>query len=169
MKCVNHFEKDATSLCNYCGKSLCSDCQAQINNETYCKGCVSIKMGQVKKEERSPILAGMLSFIIGGLGQIYNGQVGKGLLILFTSWLIIPYIIGIVDAYNTANKINRGEIITKKRTGCLITVVIGVIIFWIAVFFFALVAVITIPNLMKARIAANEKAVQNAASKNYGD
>ena len=106
MKCVNHLDKEAVAVCNHCGKSICSDCQVELKRESYCKDCLEIKLGQEKKEERSPALAAILSFVIGGLGQIYNGQIGKGILILFTSWLIIPWIIGIVDAYKTANKIN---------------------------------------------------------------
>jgi len=73
-------------------------------------------------------LAAVLSFFIVGLGQIYNGQIGKGigLIILYAvilaSWLIqfdirliatpmliAMWIYGIYDAYKTAQKINAGE------------------------------------------------------------
>ncbi len=69
-------------------------------------------------------LAAVLSFLFTGLGQIYNGQIGKGLAfivpgivfavtILFLVGLILYpvfWIYNIYDAYNTAKKINAGEI-----------------------------------------------------------
>jgi len=168
MKCVNHLEKDATVVCNHCGKSLCPDCFAQIEGQNYCKDCLAIKQGGVKKEERSAVLAAILSFVISGLGQIYNGQIGKGLLIFFTSWLIIPWVIGIIDAYQTASKINRGEKTFKKRTGCLIAFVATIVVFWISVFFLMLLAAIAIPNLLRARMTANEQAAE-ATLKNISE
>ena len=56
---------------------------------------------------KNPGLAAVLSVIIPGAGQCYNGQIGKGLLFFFTAWLIIPWIWAIFDAYNSANRINR--------------------------------------------------------------
>ncbi len=69
---------------------------------------------------KSPGLAAVLSFFFCGLGQIYNGQILKGLILLvayFISWLMMYIIIGfittpilwiwgIVDAYRKAQKIN---------------------------------------------------------------
>lgn len=156
MKCVNHLEKDALAICNYCGKSICSECFVEIKGEAYCKDCLPVKIGQVKKEERSPALAAILSFIIAGLGQIYNGQIGKGLLIFFTCWLIIPWVIGIFDAYSTAKKINAGQIMVKSRPGCLIAFIISVVVFTVGVLFIGLLAAIAIPNLLRARMNANE-------------
>lgn len=66
-------------------------------------------------------LAAVLSFFISGLGQIYNGQLIKGFLLIFLNilcwgaflegqgliWLIVLWIIGIVDAYRTSEKINK--------------------------------------------------------------
>lgn len=160
MKCVNHLEKDSVAVCNHCGKSICADCLVEIKGENYCKECVTAKMNKEKKEERSPILAAIMSFVIGGLGQIYNGQIGKGILIFFTAWLIIPWIIGIVDAYKTAKKINEGLITVKSRPGCLIAVIAAVVIFWVGIFFVALLAAIAIPNFLRARMSANEAAVK---------
>lgn len=69
---------------------------------------------------KSPGLAAVLSFFICGLGQIYNGQIVKGLIFLvayvvswFMMWVLIGFITtpilwiwGIVDAYQKAQKIN---------------------------------------------------------------
>lgn len=56
---------------------------------------------------RDPILAAVLSIIIPGGGQVYNHHFIKGILIFATSFLIVPYILGILDAYICARSINR--------------------------------------------------------------
>jgi TM2 domain-containing membrane protein YozV len=61
----------------------------------------------IPHQVKNPGLALLLSIIFPGGGQFYNGHVGKGILILCTFWLIIPYIYGIFDAYSSANRINR--------------------------------------------------------------
>jgi TM2 domain-containing membrane protein YozV len=69
---------------------------------------------------RNPILAAILSFIHAGIGQIYNGQVTKGVIFIVVQainwaltavligWLLLP-IVGlwaIIDAYVTAKRNN---------------------------------------------------------------
>ena len=70
--------------------------------------------------EKSPGLAAVLSFFWAGLGQIYNGEISKGILLLvcygiscvlmavvigfFTTPIL--WIYGMVDAYKTAEKFN---------------------------------------------------------------
>lgn len=69
-------------------------------------------------------LAAVLSFFICGLGQIYNGQIFKGIILIICygiSWLLmyvgigfllvpILWIWGMYDAYRTAEKINRNSL-----------------------------------------------------------
>jgi TM2 domain-containing membrane protein YozV len=69
---------------------------------------------------KNPGLAAVLSFFYMGLGQIYNGQLSKGIafIIAYTiSWLLMFIIIGFIttplmwiygmyDAYKSAEKIN---------------------------------------------------------------
>lgn len=69
---------------------------------------------------KSAGLAAVLSFFINGLGQIYNGQILKGLIIIVVQiingaltliligWipLAIIWVWAIYDAYSVANKIN---------------------------------------------------------------
>ena len=59
---------------------------------------------------RDPILAALLSTVFPGAGQVYNHQFLKGILILVTSWLVIPYFVGIIDAFITARSLNKFEI-----------------------------------------------------------
>ena len=70
---------------------------------------------------RSPILAAVLSLIVAGLGQIYNGQVLKGVLFMIVQlingaltlvligWILMP-VVGLwatIDAYLTAKRNNE--------------------------------------------------------------
>ena len=156
MKCANHLEADAVAICIHCGKSICTDCQVQAKGENYCKDCFLLKAGQTKETNHSPALAAILSFFIPGLGQIYNGQVGKGFLIFFTAWLVIPWVIGIIDAYSNAKKINQGKLEAKSMPGCVIAFAVGVAILMMAFFVLALLAAIAIPNLLRVRTSAND-------------
>jgi len=66
-------------------------------------------------------LSAVLSFFFTGLGQIYNGEIGKGILFIlvqviniilmfviigFVTYFIV-WVWGMVDAYKTAEKLNR--------------------------------------------------------------
>ena len=53
---------------------------------------------------RNPVLAAILSLIVAGLGQIYNGQIGKGVIFIviqlingaltavLIGWLLLPIV-----------------------------------------------------------------------------
>lgn len=161
MRCANHTDRDAIRVCNHCGRSICEECHIEIESENYCKDCVSSKLHHGKSEERSPALAAILSFIVSGTGQFYNGQLGKGIFFFFTSWLIIPWIIGILDAYASAKKINEGKIAAHKRLGCLLAAFVSVFVFWIFVILVAIIAAITIPLSIARKISAQENAAQS--------
>ncbi len=62
---------------------------------------------------KSPGIALLLSLLICGVGQMYNGQVGKGILMLIgciVSWFVflgwIVWIWSMIDAYTTAKQMN---------------------------------------------------------------
>lgn len=71
--------------------------------------------------KKNPGLAAVLSFFFAGLGQIYNGQIGKGVLFIIIQginvllmFVVIGFITypifwiwGMVDAYKNAEKINK--------------------------------------------------------------
>ncbi len=71
---------------------------------------------------KNPGLAAVLSFFYTGLGQIYNGQIGKGILlaalqvvsVILCAFLVgfvttpLLWIYGIYDAYKIAGKLNQG-------------------------------------------------------------
>jgi TM2 domain-containing membrane protein YozV len=69
---------------------------------------------------KNPGLAAILSFFWGGLGQIYNGEIGKGIAFIVVQaintllmWVVIGFITfplvwiwGMDDAYKTAENYN---------------------------------------------------------------
>jgi TM2 domain-containing membrane protein YozV len=69
---------------------------------------------------KSPGLAAVLSFFVPGLGQVYNGQIAKGLFLVFLgflSFLLMAVVVGyllylplwvyaIYDGYRMAERIN---------------------------------------------------------------
>ena len=126
MKCYKHPAKDAIASCSSCNKGVCRDCEVDVEGKIFCKDCVakgSAKKSQASSEEKNPLLALLLSFVLSGLGQIYNGELNKGIILLvayFISWFLTMFFIGccttpvvwlygMYDAYTTAEKINKGE------------------------------------------------------------
>ncbi len=98
---------------------------------------------------KNPALAAILSFLINGLGQVYNGQIGKGILIfviqivnaLLTTVIIgfvtlpIVWIWSIYDAYKVAQKLNeeaaqQAMTNTKPCPQCAERVQIGAKVCW---------------------------------------
>ncbi len=69
----------------------------------------------IRHRQADPMIAGLLSVLIVGTGQIYNRQVGKGLVMFVACWVLwltfgmgwIINIWAIVDAYNVANRNRR--------------------------------------------------------------
>ena len=70
---------------------------------------------------RNPLLAAILSLILAGLGQIYNGQITKGvvfiilqiingaLTVVLIGWVLMPIVSlwAILDAYLVAKRNNE--------------------------------------------------------------
>lgn len=118
------------AVCKKCGKEY------QIENgdnpkkyQCDCGGNLkTIKIQGESYKRKEPILSLILSFFIPGLGQIYNGQTERGIILLiaaFVSAFLILFLIGIAlylavwvfsmyDAFISAKKINNGEPVNKK-------------------------------------------------------
>ncbi|MBH25377.1 MAG: hypothetical protein CMH57_13180 [Myxococcales bacterium] len=59
--------------------------------------------GEREEEERgSPWLPAGLSLVMPGMGQVFNGQVLKGLLFGTTVWLVVPWVWSVWDAWSVA-------------------------------------------------------------------
>ena len=103
--------------------------------DTYSKPDITLK------SDNNPIYAGLLS-IIPGLGQVYNGDLRKGILILIGTLLGIIFLIGVIiwiygiyDAYNVAKKMSLGSISQKKSSS---RIMVGFFLLFIVVSVFTL-------------------------------
>lgn len=162
MKCAIHENADAAVRCIACGLPVCDACRVAVKGDSYCKKCIVEKLEGGTKAERSPGLAALLSFLVAGTGQMYNGQIGKGIAILFTCWLIVPWIYGIFDAHATARKINSGKIVPKATAGAAaVAIAVSAMVLFI-VFIVGLMAAIAIPNFIRARNTATAKVAEVA-------
>ena len=120
--CGNAIE-ETVAYCPHCGKAT------GTKNESF--------TDKLKREAnefvttKDPFVAAILSFFFPGLGQLYNGEFKKGLMIqigCIVSWFfcsLIPFFIlvpigilfaGIYDAYTEADKIKKGENPNKNVT-----------------------------------------------------
>lgn len=111
MKCYVHPDAEGVGTCTNCGKVVCSTCAMEVGGKIVCKSCAEKMASQpahaqvVTKKE--PALALLLSLVGGfltgglllGLGQIYNGQLKKGIGILLIHaciWVIVVVVYVII-------------------------------------------------------------------------
>jgi TM2 domain-containing membrane protein YozV len=122
-------------ICPNCGKNtpegkFCESCGASVQTTQTFQQPVAQQPVYAQQpavasmQKKSAGVALILSFFLPGLGQIYNGQTGKGIGMIILSvifWLlstivigipfyIILWIYGMYNAYSTANQINAGAI-----------------------------------------------------------
>ena len=126
-RCANcgtilHDEK----FCPNCGKST-----ETLPQTKTCPNCGGVRQKNPPVQNKNPLFALILSFIFPGLGQIYNGQNRKGILLIvsyivsFVLWVILigmiltllVWLYGLYDAYTTAEHINNGEFTEDKLFG----------------------------------------------------
>ena len=114
MNCATHTQTPATGFCRTCGKALCDDCKRDVMGAIYCEPCIAARL-----QGPGPAVAGVLGFLVPGVGAWYNGQFAKGfihvlifaLLIVATNNLHWAFAFGIAafpfymafEAYSTAN------------------------------------------------------------------
>jgi len=110
-----------TKVCSSCGRPLQTEQTESSSYENYqSRDYYEAPRAQpgVAVANQSLVLATVLSASLPGMGQVYNGKVGKGLLFVVCFWvglvLIIPglivWIYAMWDAYTEAGKINTGEV-----------------------------------------------------------
>ncbi|MCS3923908.1 hypothetical protein [Methanosalsum natronophilum] len=102
----------------------CHSCGHNIKKEAeICPDCGVRQKHFTGYKHKEPAFAAVLSFLVTGLGQVYNGEIGKGLLLFFVqifNILLMFILIGvftylavwvysIYDAYNTAENINNSS------------------------------------------------------------
>lgn len=114
---------------------ICPNCKKETPEGKFCEHCGGVlqtaqtfqqpPQGATQAQKKNPILALILS-IICGVGQMYNGQILKGVIMLvgciilastpigLIAWILWLY--GLYDAYTTAVKINNGEVVETFTT-----------------------------------------------------
>lgn len=96
-----------TKFCSKCGEKI--DIEAEICPKCGVRQSLPTSL-KTEKKPPEPWLAALASFLIPGLGQLYTKQsFGKAALIFCTSWLILPWLYGIYDAYRTAEELNEEQ------------------------------------------------------------
>jgi len=114
MFCKFHPQRIAIEKCRHCGAPICENCENILKGKFFCPECANLTIPGVHTvAERDPYKAAVLSFFIPGAGQVYNGQLEKGLRIFFFCWLVLPWVYGIVDAFQTAQRINNHTIFAR--------------------------------------------------------
>ncbi len=136
--CGDQIDQNA-EICPKCGvrqpeakkTKYCANCASQIDqNAEICPECGVRQPGsatyqQSVQPQKNPGIAAVLSALFVGLGQIYNGEILKGIILIivysisvvlmfvFIGFITTPllWIFGVYDAYNSAKKINAGEIV----------------------------------------------------------
>jgi len=91
-------------------------------------------------EKKNPLFAAGLSLLFPGLGQVYNGETGKGILVLFSVLagilvMLIPgvafWIFGMYDAWTTARRMNAG--VVPFREVRLLTIALFMVLWTVGV------------------------------------
>ncbi len=123
--------------CGYCGERLpyltegeygsCPECRRRFGKRdqrrvkpdrvrfSYGPGYCTLDYRAPGPVYRDPVLAAVLSIIIPGGGQVYNHHFLKGILIFATSFLVIPYVLGVLDAFICSRSINKRWAAARNR------------------------------------------------------
>ena len=82
-------------------------------------------MGKIKKPDANPIAAALLTWLVFGIGHIViNGQTNKWLFTMLATLIgmvlcvfpgIVISILSIIDSYQTANRLQKGEAISENE------------------------------------------------------
>ena len=122
------------NFCPNCGGKIseslkfCPNCGFDLNNISNNNANSNQRTGQNLPTRKEPIVSVILSFVFPGLGQFYNGQPTKGIyfiIMAIVSAVLMVILIGvllyilvwlwsIIDAYNSAEKFNKGEFVEDK-------------------------------------------------------
>lgn len=102
-------------------------------------------------ELKNPLIAAVLSFLVPGWGQVYNGQgYLKGLMFMIGEligiiFFVIPglivWVYGIYRAYKVADSINKGLMPEGKKV-TIVSHILYLVLFFVVTFAFVLVLTI---------------------------
>ena len=115
--------RDGVNYCQECGSPtnvdqfVCVKCGVNLSSSF--RNIILNKKILPSNPPKKPVLALILSFFIMGLGQVYLGQVWKGIAIFIATIIIgfltfglgcpVMFVISPVDAYKIAKKLEAGN------------------------------------------------------------
>jgi hypothetical protein len=103
MNCFWHPHTPAIAQCTDCQQPLCEVCTVRVNTRPYCEACAA------HHHQHSPLTALLFGLLVPGLGQLYNGDYLKAVIIFLTGWLLLPWVYGLFDAVPVAQEIAEGK------------------------------------------------------------
>jgi TM2 domain-containing membrane protein YozV len=100
---------DAKAFCARCGERS-DQCACERSNDVLAElreqARRAAKAVEAPPGRRSPTAAALLSLVLPGLGQLYNGDVLKAV-VFFLGWiLVVPWALAVMDAYYSARVSN---------------------------------------------------------------
>lgn len=151
--CFLHPSVEATTTCEDCRAALCATCTESTLGHSFCAACLSARLGTTSRMPPPSVeppprggsaklklrwVAGLLSGLLPGLGNIYTGYVVRGIAQFAAWWLVFAaargdagsfflgsilavgtvalWVWGIVDAVQRAGAINqRGFLATPEE------------------------------------------------------
>ena len=110
--------QDAAIVCKHCGRDQNRQSSARLE-----RPAVSIQ-APTSRPLKNPGVAAVLSFFFAGLGQIYNGEIAKGVILLvayFVSILMILFVVGIITTpalwiFGMVDAHKRATIMNQQQT-----------------------------------------------------
>jgi TM2 domain-containing membrane protein YozV len=103
MNCAIHNDTPATAYCRTCGKAMCAQCTREVKGVIYCEDCIANSLRQASSaavpppapnyasqgayaqqpdrgDGPNPVVAGIFSFFLPGMGAVYCGEVMRGVM-----------------------------------------------------------------------------------------
>lgn len=101
------------AFCGHCGERLpaygsqlgfCGGCARRFKKSTHGPRPLPLSGGLAYPKD--PLLALVLAAVFPGAGQVYNGHFIKAVLVFVLAPLVLPWLIGIADAFFSARRIS---------------------------------------------------------------
>jgi TM2 domain-containing membrane protein YozV len=140
-QCGTLLENENVGICPACGAQFAAPVPAATGVPA--NPVPPVNPGMAGTKQKSPGVAAVLSFVFPGLGQVCNGDTGRGILFLIGTLigsllLVIPgliiWVYQIYDAYKTAQRMNAGEIPFKEADSTqiilyIVALIAGMVLF----------------------------------------
>ncbi len=114
------------NFCGHCGERLpmfgarlayCSRCAKRFGRAVRAQEPERRFRDEWRRGPKDPLAAGIFSALLPGGGQLYNGHFLKAVIFFLLAPLVIPWIIGIVEAFFAARRINDSHLEARADAG----------------------------------------------------